>query len=293
MSSIDAQGIVYFSSTAIVAISLILRFKRKADREIGNRDISPKWESSELLYDVAIVGAGPAGSTTAYFLGKLGLKVALFDKKQFPRHKPCGDAWCAPALEILEEMGVLAQMENDNVVKSVRRGGFISPFGYECINAEEDSSTYGSVTGCRTYAIKRYIADEYLVKAAASLPTVTLYEGTEVLNASYNEPSRTWSLDTSTPSSVSTSVSSTPSSSVGTIHMRSIMLVVCDGSTSYLGKKLNIIPKESQPLAVCSHSYIKRGSHRWSAADGVMIFHRSVLPGYSALFRHYNDDVYL
>ena len=30
----------------------------------------------------------------------------------------------------------------------------------------KDGASYGSETGCRTYAIKRYIADEYLVRAA-------------------------------------------------------------------------------------------------------------------------------
>ena len=43
---------------------------------------------------------GPAGSTAAYFMAKQGFRVALLDKKKFPRHKPCGDAWCAPALVI-------------------------------------------------------------------------------------------------------------------------------------------------------------------------------------------------
>ena len=28
-------------------------------------------------------------------------------------------------------------------------------------------------------------------------------------------------------------------------------------------------------------------------ADGVMVFNKSMLPGYSALFRHYNNDLYL
>ena len=47
-------------------------------------------------YDVLIVGAGPSGATAAYFLGQKGYKVALIDKKSFPRAKPCGDAWCKP-----------------------------------------------------------------------------------------------------------------------------------------------------------------------------------------------------
>jgi hypothetical protein len=43
-------------------------------------------------YDAVIVGAGPSGSTCAYFLSKAGAKVALLDKETFPRDKYCGDA---------------------------------------------------------------------------------------------------------------------------------------------------------------------------------------------------------
>ena len=41
-------------------------------------------------YDVTIVGAGPAGSTTAKFLSEKGFKTLLIDKEKFPRNKPCG-----------------------------------------------------------------------------------------------------------------------------------------------------------------------------------------------------------
>ncbi|MCP4442266.1 MAG: geranylgeranyl reductase family protein [Aureispira sp.] len=43
-------------------------------------------------FDIAICGAGPAGSTCALALAKSGLKVALIDKSTFPRDKICGDA---------------------------------------------------------------------------------------------------------------------------------------------------------------------------------------------------------
>jgi len=43
-----------------------------------------------LYYDVIVVGAGPAGSTTAYLLAKFGLNVLLVDKAKFPRPKLCG-----------------------------------------------------------------------------------------------------------------------------------------------------------------------------------------------------------
>jgi geranylgeranyl reductase family protein len=41
-------------------------------------------------HDVAIVGAGPAGSTAAYRLATAGARVLLLDKATFPRDKPCG-----------------------------------------------------------------------------------------------------------------------------------------------------------------------------------------------------------
>ena len=43
-------------------------------------------------YDVAIIGAGPAGSACALALQGKGFKVALIDKEAFPRDKICGDA---------------------------------------------------------------------------------------------------------------------------------------------------------------------------------------------------------
>jgi geranylgeranyl reductase family protein len=41
--------------------------------------------------DVVIIGAGPAGSSSAISLARLGYSVALLDKEQFPREKLCGD----------------------------------------------------------------------------------------------------------------------------------------------------------------------------------------------------------
>ena len=43
-----------------------------------------------MTYDAIVVGAGPAGSTTAKFLSEKGLKTLLIDKEKFPRDKPCG-----------------------------------------------------------------------------------------------------------------------------------------------------------------------------------------------------------
>jgi geranylgeranyl reductase family protein len=55
------------------------------------------------LFDVAIVGAGPGGSTAALGLARAGHSVILIDKSSFPRHKVCGDAIPNNAMRLLQE----------------------------------------------------------------------------------------------------------------------------------------------------------------------------------------------
>src|SRR5436853_5016234 len=52
-------------------------------------------------YDVAILGAGPAGSTAAYRLAAAGPSVLLLDKATFPRDKPCGGGVTGRAARLL------------------------------------------------------------------------------------------------------------------------------------------------------------------------------------------------
>ncbi|ANH92844.1 geranylgeranyl reductase family protein [Streptomyces andamanensis] len=56
--------------------------------------------------DVIVVGAGPAGSTTAYHLAKAGLDVLLLEKTAFPREKVCGDGLTPRAVKQLVAMGI-------------------------------------------------------------------------------------------------------------------------------------------------------------------------------------------
>jgi geranylgeranyl reductase family protein len=54
-----------------------------------------------MRYDVAIVGAGPAGAVLAYLLAKAGAEVLLLEKKVFPRYKPCGGGLTKRAIDSL------------------------------------------------------------------------------------------------------------------------------------------------------------------------------------------------
>jgi len=62
-------------------------------------------------HDVIVVGAGPAGSATAFFLAKQGVDVLLVDKSDFPRDKTCGDAILPRALTVLDQMGLLSDLK--------------------------------------------------------------------------------------------------------------------------------------------------------------------------------------
>lgn len=61
--------------------------------------------------DVAIIGAGPAGSTLAALLAERGVRVAIHDRDDFPRDKLCGEFLSYDALPILRELGVLEAID--------------------------------------------------------------------------------------------------------------------------------------------------------------------------------------
>ena len=53
------------------------------------------------MYDVIVVGAGPAGATCARICARAGLNTLILDKDVFPRQKPCAGAVSAQALSLL------------------------------------------------------------------------------------------------------------------------------------------------------------------------------------------------
>lgn len=58
-----------------------------------------------MSLDVLVVGGGPAGAATAYWLARDGHQVVLAEKKEFPRAKTCGDGLTPRAILQLDEMG--------------------------------------------------------------------------------------------------------------------------------------------------------------------------------------------
>jgi geranylgeranyl reductase family protein len=55
-------------------------------------------------FDVLIVGAGPAGATAAFILANNGYRVAVIEKKGFPRFKLCGGLLSQKTIKLLKDV---------------------------------------------------------------------------------------------------------------------------------------------------------------------------------------------
>lgn len=216
-------------------------------------------------YDAVIVGAGPSGSVCGHFLGLKGVKVALLDKEHFPRDKYCGDAVCTPAIQILEEMGVMKELVDNNEAHFADAGGFVSPSGISYIGVSKQK--LGTAAAC---AVKRINLDVRVARCAQR-SGAELKEGFEVTNAVFNKVTGLWTV----------------TSASGAI-VKGRVLVCADGATSWLATKLGYC--KEPPKGVCSRAFVEGGTHN-TDFDGVCFYPKWSLPGYAAIFRHPNDEL--
>jgi menaquinone-9 beta-reductase len=70
--------------------------------------------------EVIVVGAGPAGASTAFHLARRGRRTLLLERRAFPRDKSCGDGLTPSAVRLLGEMGVLAELAAAQPILGVR-----------------------------------------------------------------------------------------------------------------------------------------------------------------------------
>jgi flavin-dependent dehydrogenase len=70
------------------------------------------------VYDLIVIGGGPAGSSAAITCARRGARVLLLERGQFPRHKVCGEFVSAESLELLSDL--LVPQHTELVVKAVR-----------------------------------------------------------------------------------------------------------------------------------------------------------------------------
>ena len=68
------------------------------------------------VWDVVVVGAGPAGAAAARSAAEAGARTLLLEKAQLPRYKRCGGGLIGPAQQALAEAGLdVAALSRDHV----------------------------------------------------------------------------------------------------------------------------------------------------------------------------------
>ncbi len=131
----------------------------------------------ERRFDVVVVGAGPAGSTTALRLARAGFSVAIVDAARFPRWKPCGEFMSPGCLPLLRELGVYDEVAALGA-RPVR--GMVLHAADR--RASGRFTTVGRATAPSDYgwAVRRERFDEVLLRAAQRTGAIELFEQTRV-----------------------------------------------------------------------------------------------------------------
>src|ERR1700751_6366703 len=83
------------------------------------------------MYDVAIIGGGPAGSTAGALLARAGRHVIVFERKKFPRFH-IGESLLPFSMKAFTRLGLHEKF---------LRAGFMKKFGGEIIGACSENGT--------------------------------------------------------------------------------------------------------------------------------------------------------
>lgn len=191
---------------------------------------------SDLIYDVTVVGAGPAGSATATHLARAGWRVVVVDRAVFPRDKPCAESLSPAAEPLLAELGVLDEIEATGPARL--RGFRIYAPGGRVIQG--DFAATRDATG-RSYfetglAIARLDLDAALVRAARRAGA-EMREGWR-LGQLARDGDGIWTL--------------TPVGMGGEVRAR--LLVAADGVHSTVAQRLGLHkPGRSRKVALVAH----------------------------------------
>lgn len=131
------------------------------------------------MFDVAIVGGGPAGSSCAAFCAAAGLRTLVLEREKFPREKVCGDCLnpaCWPILRRLE----LAERVRSSPHGKLDRVEFIGISGRR-VTVELPAG------GDAEIAVKRSLFDQLLLDRARELGA-TVFESVTVTALSSPDP---------------------------------------------------------------------------------------------------------
>ncbi|HQQ02515.1 MAG TPA: NAD(P)/FAD-dependent oxidoreductase [Bacteroidales bacterium] len=129
--------------------------------------------------DVAIVGAGPAGLACALTLKGKGLTIKIFDKKAFPRSKPCGGGLGIRAIHTLQKLSPY----NHNLLDNFE--GKTPIDGFEVTTPKHKNYSFSlkndyTLTQPLGYTVNRYDFDAYLLQNLLDNTNIQFYPQTKV-----------------------------------------------------------------------------------------------------------------
>ena len=182
------------------------------------------------LFDVAIVGGGPAGSNCAAFCAMAGLQSLVLDREKFPREKVCGDCLNPSCWSILERLD-LAQRVRDLPHSKLRSVAFIAIDGREVI------VDLPSGADCEI-SVKRSLFDDLLLRRGRELGA-NVHEQTTVTGLSRNDH---WNIETASGE-----------------FFQARILIGADGRNSTVAHLCNLLPRPARErVALQAHIPLPR-----------------------------------
>ncbi|BAJ30294.1 MULTISPECIES: geranylgeranyl reductase family protein [Kitasatospora] len=223
----------------------------------------------ESTADVIVVGAGPAGASTAYWLAQAGLDVLLLEKTEFPREKVCGDGLTPRAVKQLVDMGIDVSADGWLRNKGLRiiGGGVRLELDWPDLAAFPD---YGLVR-------KRADFDELLARQAQKAGA-RLYENCNVSGPVKDRAGRI------------TGVTAKLGPDKREVEFHAPLVVAADGNSTRLSLAMGLHRMESRPMGVAYRTYFTSPRHDddyleswlelWDTRGG----QKKLLPGYGWIF---------
>ncbi|MGW0227852.1 geranylgeranyl reductase family protein [Actinopolymorpha singaporensis] len=236
--------------------------------------------SAEHDADVIVVGAGPAGATTAYHLARTGLDVLVLEKTAFPREKVCGDGLTPRAVKSLVAMGIDTSAEAgwlQNKGLRIYGGGMRLELPWPDL---AEFPPYGLVR-------KRTDFDETLARQAQKAGA-RLHERTTVTGPVTDE--RTGRVVGVTAKPVREAGGSGEPGSGAEVTYRAPVVIAADGNSSRLSVSAGRMRRENRPMGVAVRTYFESPRHDddwleswlelWDGKPG----QSNLLPGYGWVF---------
>jgi geranylgeranyl reductase family protein len=217
-------------------------------------------------HDVLVVGGGPAGAATGYWLARAGRDVCVVERKTFPREKTCGDGLTPRAVKQLRDMGLEERIARDHP----RHDGLRAlAHGVTLELRWPEHPVYPSYG----YVVRRRDLDQ-LVAEHASCAGATIRQGTEAVRPIVRDGIVAGAIVKDTASGEEQEV-------------RARYVVVADGSLSRFGRALGTARDKRLPQGMAIRAYYESPMHAdpWieSALD-VRDRGGNSLPGYGWIF---------